>query len=269
MVPLRPLRRAGFRRLAAYLHAQRARVGASGPSRSASLVFDHTHSALATTALWLCTLLLPGARSGRRQPLASIETAPPGGRFPPSTSSRPRSSRCWRWCPRAVAAVRAAARRPRRDTRARRPRADQGGGRRDAQARGRARAGQHAVERVLLAVLRDRARSRRPGRRDLWRQRGAVGQRRDLPRDDDHAGHEPRAASGARRIPATVADAATRRHRPCPGQPRHPPHPRRPCVGAHLRGHDLAHRGHLGQGGHRRRRRRLRRRPQRLGAARS
>jgi predicted MFS family arabinose efflux permease len=58
MVPLRPLRHAGFRRLATSYTLNE--LGWSFGTVALSLVvFDHTHSALATTALWLSTLLLP------------------------------------------------------------------------------------------------------------------------------------------------------------------------------------------------------------------
>ena len=94
---------------------------------------------------------------------------------------------------------------------------------------------------------------------------GAVGERRDLRRDDRHAGHEPRAAARARgcrrgwlaRVRAGISHAL--------GNPRRAPHLLRPRGRAHLRRDDLAGRGHLGQGGPRRRQQRLRHRPQRLG----
>src|SRR5512132_2600060 len=58
MVSLRPLRHAGFRRLATSYTLNE--LGWSFGTVALSLVvFDHTHSALATTALWLSTLLLP------------------------------------------------------------------------------------------------------------------------------------------------------------------------------------------------------------------
>jgi predicted MFS family arabinose efflux permease len=58
MVPLRPLRHAGFRRLAASYTLNELGWG-FGTVALSLVVFDHTHSALATTALWLCTLLVP------------------------------------------------------------------------------------------------------------------------------------------------------------------------------------------------------------------
>src|SRR6266550_3407030 len=58
MAPPRPLRHAGFRRLAASYTLNELGWG-FGTVALGLLVFDHTHSALATTALWLCTLLVP------------------------------------------------------------------------------------------------------------------------------------------------------------------------------------------------------------------
>jgi predicted MFS family arabinose efflux permease len=58
MVPLRPLRHAAFRRLATSYTLNELGWG-FGTVALGLLVFDHTHSALATTALWLCTLLVP------------------------------------------------------------------------------------------------------------------------------------------------------------------------------------------------------------------
>jgi predicted MFS family arabinose efflux permease len=58
MVPLRPLRHAAFRRLALSYTLNELGWG-FGTVALSLLVFDHTHSALATTALWMCTLLLP------------------------------------------------------------------------------------------------------------------------------------------------------------------------------------------------------------------
>jgi predicted MFS family arabinose efflux permease len=58
MVPLRPLRHPGFRRLAASYTLNELGWGFATVALGL-VVFDHTHSALATTALWLCTLLLP------------------------------------------------------------------------------------------------------------------------------------------------------------------------------------------------------------------
>jgi predicted MFS family arabinose efflux permease len=58
MVPLRPLRHTGFRRLATSYTLNELGWG-FGTVALSLLVFEHTHSALATTALWLCTLLVP------------------------------------------------------------------------------------------------------------------------------------------------------------------------------------------------------------------
>jgi predicted MFS family arabinose efflux permease len=58
MVPLRPLRHAGFRRLATSYTLNELGWG-FGTVALSLVVFDQTHSALATTALWLCTLLVP------------------------------------------------------------------------------------------------------------------------------------------------------------------------------------------------------------------
>jgi ENTS family enterobactin (siderophore) exporter len=58
MVSLRPLRQAGFRRLALSYTLNELGWG-FGTVALGLLVFDRTHSALATTALWLCTLLVP------------------------------------------------------------------------------------------------------------------------------------------------------------------------------------------------------------------
>jgi predicted MFS family arabinose efflux permease len=58
MVPVRPLRHPGFRRLAASYTLNELGWGFATVALGL-LVFDHTHSALATTALWLCTLLIP------------------------------------------------------------------------------------------------------------------------------------------------------------------------------------------------------------------
>ena len=58
MVSLRPLRHAGFRRLATTYTLNELGWG-FGTVALGLLVFDRTHSALATTALWLCTLLVP------------------------------------------------------------------------------------------------------------------------------------------------------------------------------------------------------------------
>jgi predicted MFS family arabinose efflux permease len=58
MVLVRPLRHPGFRRLAASYTLNELGWGFATVALGL-LVFDHTHSALATTALWLCTLLIP------------------------------------------------------------------------------------------------------------------------------------------------------------------------------------------------------------------
>src|SRR6185295_13106655 len=58
MVSLRPLRHAGFRRLATTYTLNELGWG-FGTVALSLLVFNHTHSALATTALWLCSLLVP------------------------------------------------------------------------------------------------------------------------------------------------------------------------------------------------------------------
>jgi predicted MFS family arabinose efflux permease len=58
MVSLRPLRHAGFRRLAVSYTLNELGWG-FGTVALGLLVFDRTHSAIATTALWLCTLLVP------------------------------------------------------------------------------------------------------------------------------------------------------------------------------------------------------------------
>ena len=58
MVPVRPLRHPGFRRLATSYTLNELGWG-FGTVALGLLVFNHTHSALATTALWLCSLLVP------------------------------------------------------------------------------------------------------------------------------------------------------------------------------------------------------------------
>jgi predicted MFS family arabinose efflux permease len=58
MVSLRPLRYASFRRLATSYTLNELGWG-FGTIALSLVVFNHTHSALATTALWLCTLLVP------------------------------------------------------------------------------------------------------------------------------------------------------------------------------------------------------------------
>ena len=58
MVLLRPLRHGGFRRLATSYTLNELGWG-FGTVALGLLVWDETHSAVATTALWLCTLLIP------------------------------------------------------------------------------------------------------------------------------------------------------------------------------------------------------------------
>ena len=58
MDSVRPLRHPGFRRLAASYTLNELGWG-FGTVALGLLVFNHTHSALATTALWLCSLLVP------------------------------------------------------------------------------------------------------------------------------------------------------------------------------------------------------------------
>jgi predicted MFS family arabinose efflux permease len=58
VIPVRPLRHPGFRRLAASYTLNELGWG-FGTVALGLLVFNHTHSALATTALWLCSLLVP------------------------------------------------------------------------------------------------------------------------------------------------------------------------------------------------------------------
>jgi predicted MFS family arabinose efflux permease len=58
MVSLHPLRHLGFRRLATSYTLNELGWG-FGTVALGLLVFDETHSALATTALWVCTLLIP------------------------------------------------------------------------------------------------------------------------------------------------------------------------------------------------------------------
>jgi predicted MFS family arabinose efflux permease len=58
VVPVRPLRHPAFRRLAASYTLNELGWG-FGTVALGLLVFNHTHSALATTALWLCSLLVP------------------------------------------------------------------------------------------------------------------------------------------------------------------------------------------------------------------
>jgi predicted MFS family arabinose efflux permease len=58
MVSLRPLRHLGFRRLATSYTLNELGWGFATVALGV-LVYDQTHSALATTALWVCTLLVP------------------------------------------------------------------------------------------------------------------------------------------------------------------------------------------------------------------
>jgi predicted MFS family arabinose efflux permease len=58
MVILRPLRHLGFRRLATSYTLNELGWGFATVALGV-LVYDQTHSAVATTALWLCTLLIP------------------------------------------------------------------------------------------------------------------------------------------------------------------------------------------------------------------
>src|SRR6266508_2729777 len=58
MVSLGPLRHPGFRRLATSYTLNELGWG-FGTVALGLVVFDHTHSALAMTALWICTLLIP------------------------------------------------------------------------------------------------------------------------------------------------------------------------------------------------------------------
>jgi predicted MFS family arabinose efflux permease len=87
MVSLRPLRHAGFRRLAVSYTLNELGWG-FGTVALGLLVFDRTHSALATTALWLCTLLVPAVigpavtahldRAATRRALPSLYLAEAG-----------------------------------------------------------------------------------------------------------------------------------------------------------------------------------------------
>jgi len=79
MVPLRPLRHAALRRLATSYTLNELGWG-FGTVALGLLVFDHTHSALATTALWLCTLLVPalvGPAATARLDRAAVRRALP------------------------------------------------------------------------------------------------------------------------------------------------------------------------------------------------
>jgi predicted MFS family arabinose efflux permease len=79
MVPLRPLRHAGFRRLAISYTLNELGWG-FGTVALSLVVFDHTHSALATTALWLSTLLVPaliGPAATARLDRAAVRRALP------------------------------------------------------------------------------------------------------------------------------------------------------------------------------------------------
>jgi ENTS family enterobactin (siderophore) exporter len=79
MVSLRPLRHAGFRRLAISYTLNELGWG-FGTVALSLVVFDHTHSALATTALWLSTLLVPaliGPAATARLDRAAVRRALP------------------------------------------------------------------------------------------------------------------------------------------------------------------------------------------------
>src|SRR5215475_14498781 len=74
-----PLRYAAFRRLATTYTLNEFGWG-FGTVALSLVVFDHTHSALATTALWLCTLLVPalvGAPATARLDRAGVRRALP------------------------------------------------------------------------------------------------------------------------------------------------------------------------------------------------
>ena len=167
---------AGFRRLATSYTLNELGWG-FGTVALSLLVFDHTHSALATTG----AVAVHAAGPRLRRPGGHRAARPP--RRPPRAAlALPRRGRDLRGAGAAhlvtVAAARARPGRGRRDPRARRARADARGGRRHAQARRPARGRQHAAERVVLALLRHRPGHRRPGHRGLGRRRRAVGQRR-------------------------------------------------------------------------------------------
>jgi predicted MFS family arabinose efflux permease len=79
MVSLRPLRHLGFRRLATSYTLNELGWGFATVALGV-LVFDQTHSALATTALWVCTLLVPAligpAATARLDGLATRRALP-------------------------------------------------------------------------------------------------------------------------------------------------------------------------------------------------
>jgi predicted MFS family arabinose efflux permease len=79
MLSLTPLRNPGFRRLATSYTLNEFGWG-FGTVALGLLVFDHTHSALATTALWLCTLMVPAlvgpAATARLDPVATRRALP-------------------------------------------------------------------------------------------------------------------------------------------------------------------------------------------------
>jgi MFS transporter, ENTS family, enterobactin (siderophore) exporter len=80
VVPVRPLRHPGFRRLAISYTLNELGWG-FGTVALGLLVFNHTHSALATTALWLCTLLVPalvGPAATARLDRAGVRRVLPG-----------------------------------------------------------------------------------------------------------------------------------------------------------------------------------------------
>ena len=93
MVSLGPLRHAAFRRLATSYTLNELGWG-FGTVALGLVVFDRTHSALAMTGLWICTLLIP--LSSVPPPRRSSTVSAFGAYCRPSTSPRPRSSRRWR-----------------------------------------------------------------------------------------------------------------------------------------------------------------------------
>ena len=212
MVSLGPLRHAAFRRLATSYTLNELGWG-FGTVALGLVVFDRTHSALAMTGLWICTLLVPAFvgpaataqldRLGVRRvlPVLYVAEAAIFAALALMTSSP-------------LLGPRARSGRRGRDPRSRRPGADPRRCGRDAEADGRPRRRQHAAQRLLLAVLRDRPGDRRPGHRRMGRERSAVGQRGALRRDEHHAGHEPLAAARPRRPRRDLARARARGHQP-------------------------------------------------------
>jgi hypothetical protein len=89
MVSLGPLRHAAFRRLATSYTLNELGWG-FGTVALGLVVFDRTHSALAMTGLWICTLLIPALVG----PASTVSAS--GACCRPSTSPRPRSLRRWR-----------------------------------------------------------------------------------------------------------------------------------------------------------------------------